>query len=503
VLCCAAVNLAHLIDEHPEDAVALISDRRTMTYGELRADVAALRGGLIGLGLGPGDRVGIIGPNAWEFVVTYLGVLGAGLVAVPLNPQSPSAELEAELAAIGARAAVVGPGGPSAAAELDRNRVPALEHLIVAGGGAGADQLAFEDLLGATPSAMLPREPEDLAALIFTSGTAGSPKAAMLSHQNLRSNIEQAMSSEERRQRPDDVIFGVLPLFHIFGLNVVIGISMAGGSKVLLVDRFDPAPALAKVAEHAVTIIPGVPTMWTAWAQVPDADPAAMASVRLATSGAARLPIETFEAVRDRLGVTLGEGYGLTEASPIVTTSTGREPKPGSIGVPLPGMEVRLVDESGEDALVGDAGEIWVRGPNVFQGYWNDAEATRAALTEDGWLRTGDLAVVDDDGYLYLVDRMKDLIIVSGFNVYPAEVEEVLIEHPAVAECAVIGVPHPTTGEAVKAYVVVEDGDRPAEDELHAFVADRLARYKCPSEIAFVDALPLNASGKVLRRELR
>ncbi|MBA3304089.1 MAG: AMP-binding protein, partial [Acidimicrobiia bacterium] len=222
-----------------------------------------------------------------------------------------------------------------------------------------------------------------------------------------------------------------------------------------------------------------------------------------ATSGAARLPLETIEAIRERFGVTLGEGYGLTEASPIVTTSTGHDPRPGSIGVPLPGMEIRLVDESGDDALVGDAGEIWVRGPNVFQGYWNDRQATRSALTEDGWLRTGDLAVVDDDGYLFLVDRMKDLIIVSGFNVYPAEVEEVLLAHPAVAECAVIGVAHPGTGEAVKAYVVAADGPRPDAEELQSFVATRLARYKCPGEVAFVDSLPQNASGKVLRRELR
>jgi long-chain acyl-CoA synthetase len=209
---------------------------------------------------------------------------------------------------------------------------------------------------------------------------------------------------------------------------------------------------------------------------------------------------ETFQR---KFGVTITEGYGLTEASPVVTTSAGVATKPGSIGVPLPGVRVRLVDPEGDDVLIGDAGELWVQGDNVFAGYWEDADATAAALTADGWLRTGDVAVVDDDGFLFLVDRVKDLIIVSGFNVFPAEVEEVLLEHPGIEAAAVVGVPHPYSGEAVKAFVVVKPGRSLDEDDVIAFAADRLARYKCPDKVMFVDELPQGASGKILRRALR
>ncbi len=219
--------------------------------------------------------------------------------------------------------------------------------------------------------------------------------------------------------------------------------------------------------------------------------------------GAAKLSLEVAEQCEHRFGVTISEGYGLTEASPVVTTASGSVAKPGSIGQPLPGVQVRIVDSDGDDVLVGDAGEIWVRGPNVFAGYWNDAEATARALTPDGWLRTGDIAVVDDDGALFLVDRAKDLIIVSGFNVYPAEVEDVILEHPDIEGCAVIGVPHPYSGESVKAYVVVAPDKFVEEDSLIAFCAERLARYKCPEKVMFVDDLPTALGGKILRRALR
>jgi long-chain acyl-CoA synthetase len=243
--------------------------------------------------------------------------------------------------------------------------------------------------------------------------------------------------------------------------------------------------------------------MWAAWAGLATLPEDALATVRLAASGAAPLDPAVRRQVRDRLGVDLAEGYGLTEASPVVTTGVGHDAPDGSIGVPLPGVEVRLIDSDGEDALVGDPGEVWVRGPNVFPGYWNDPEATAAALTPDGWLRTGDVAVVDDDGFLSLVDRVKDVIVVSGFNVFPAEVEDVLASQPGVADVAVIGVPHPHSGEAVKAFVVPEPGAHLEEDALVDHASRYLARYKCPSTVAFVDELPHGVTGKVLRRALR
>ncbi len=497
------MNLATIIEPHPEDAVALVSRGKTTTYGELRRQVAGLRGGLIGLGLEPGDRVGIVAANNWYFVVSYLAVLGAGCVAVPINPLSPVPEVEQELAAIGARVVIAAPTARSTVGGLDRGALPALEMVIASQGGEIPGARLLDDLVSAEPVPMVDREAKDLAVLIFTSGTAGSPKAAMLTHGNLLANLEQCQAHPGRQQAHDDVVLGVLPLFHIFGLNVALGLSLAAGASVLLVERFDPQTALESVMNHGVTVISGAPTMWSSWAGLPGAPADAFATVRLATSGAARLDPATRRVILERFGLELNEGYGLTEASPVVTSGTGLAAPEGSIGVPLPGVHVRLVDADGQDSLVGDTGELWVKGANVFAGYWNDPEATRAALTPDGWLRTGDIAVVDDDGFLFLVDRVKDLIIVSGFNVFPGEVEEVIMSHPGVATAVVIGVPHPHTGEAVKAYVVVKPGVSVEEDDIIRHCEARLARYKCPQKVLFVDEIPQSATGKVLRTELR
>ncbi|MCU1371544.1 MAG: acyl-CoA synthetase (AMP-forming)/AMP-acid ligase [Ilumatobacteraceae bacterium] len=496
------MNLASIIDPHPDDATALISRGRATTYGELREQVGRLRGGLIGLGIDPGDRIGIICANNWYFVTAYLAVLGAGAVAVPLNPLSPPRELERELAAVGARAMLVGPAGRATADGIDRSKLPVLEFVIHSEGVHGEGAILLDDLLTAAPLPVVEREPDDLAVLIFTSGTAGSPKAAMLSHGNLLANLEQTIALRGEGDATD-VGFGVLPMFHIFGLNVVLGTALHAGASVLLVERFDPMSALEAIHKHGVTVLPGAPQMWAAWAAMPGLPEDSFATVKVATSGAAHLDPHVAETIRARFGLEVGEGYGLTEASPVVTASIGLPWRPGSVGAPVDGVEVRLVDAEGEDVLVGDPGEIWVQGPNVFQGYWNDAEATRACIDEDGWLRTGDIAMVDDEGFLFLVDRAKDLIIVSGFNVFPAEVEEVLLEMDGVAEVAVVGVPHPHTGEAVKAFVVVEPGHSLEEDSVIEFAAQRLARYKCPQKVNFVDELPQNLSGKVLRRALR
>jgi long-chain acyl-CoA synthetase len=351
--------------------------------------------------------------------------------------------------------------------------------------------------------------------LVFTSGTAGPSRPAMLTHGNLRANVDQLLASGGRQTR-DDRVLAVLPPFHIYGLNVVVGVSLAAGSRVVLADRFDARATLDLIAEHGVTVVPGVPTMWSAWAGLPEADaPAdAFARVRLASSGAAPFDPAVRAALRDRFGLTVVEGYGLTEASPAVTSGLGVDAPDGSIGIPLPEVALRLVDRSGpgltgdagdevDDVLVGDPGEIWVRGANVFPGYWDDPAATAATLTPDGWLRTGDVAVVDDDGFLFLVDRAKDLVIVSGFNVFPAEVEDVLAQHPGVTEAAVVGRPDPRTGEAVTAFVVPRSSEpAPTDQELMDFCCDHLAGYKCPVEVTFVTELPHSLNGKLLRRAL-
>jgi long-chain acyl-CoA synthetase len=501
----AGVNLASLADQHPADRRALISRGKVTTWGELQEQAASLRGGLIRLGLEPGDRVAIICANNWYFVVSYLAILGSGLVAVPLNPASPTPALERELSEVGAKAVIVGPSARGRLEAGDPANVPDLEHVVFAQGTQidGVEGLLFDDLMAGDPAPLVAREDDDLAALLFTSGTGGAPKAAMLSHGNLRASLEQTMASEDRRLGPDDLAFAVLPFFHIFGMNVALGGAIFSGSALLLVERFDPTSALEAIEKHGATVLVGPPTLWHALATLPDADADALRTIRIATSGASKLPAEVAEGMKARYGITLHEGYGLTETSPVVSTTVGTDAPMGSIGRPVRGVEVRLVDLEGDDVLVGDAGEIWVRGPNVFQGYWNDAEATANAMTDDGWLRTGDLAVVSDDGYLMLVDRAKDLIIVSGFNVYPAEVEEVLMEHPAIARAAVVGVAHPHTGEAVKAFVVPEEGVAIEEDDVIAWCEARLPRYKCPQKVNFVDDLPEGLGGKLLRRVLR
>ncbi len=493
------MNLAHMIDAHDAERVALIVGGRDITYGDLRDQAARLRGGLAAHGVRDGDRVVMLCANNRYFVVSYLAIVGLGAIAVPLNPASPAPEIERELAAVGAVAAIVGPMALPAWGHVDRAALPTLRTVVVAEGDL-SDVVMLDELLAHEPAPAVDVAADHLAVMMFTSGTAGPPKAAMLSHGNLLANIEQSMSARDGT-RPDDVVYGVLPLFHIFGLNVVLGGSLTQGATVVLVQRFDPATAVESIVQRHVTVVPGAPPMWIAFSHFDELPGDAFASVRLALSGASRLSPTVAERFEQKFGVPIREGYGLTEASPVVTSSAGSPVRYGSVGRVLVGQEVRLVGDDGDDVPAGDAGEVWVKGPNVFQGYFDDPEAT-ARVLHDGWLRTGDIATVDDDGYLYLVDRAKDLIIVSGFNVFPAEVEEVLATHPAVAEVGVVGVPHPHHGEAVKAYVVRASGADVDEDGLIDFCADYLSRYKCPTKVIFVDHLPRNASGKLIRREL-
>ncbi|HWL45316.1 MAG TPA: AMP-binding protein [Ilumatobacter sp.] len=494
------MNLAHLLDGHDPAGIAVISRNRATTYGELTDQVARLRGGLVAAGIAPGERVAILCGNNRYFVVAYLAALGAGAVAVPLNPTSPGPELARELGVVTPAAVVLDPTAVAAWRQLPAGAVAGVRLTVVAEGDRPDGSVALDELLAAEPTPIVEVEPDTTAVMMFTSGTAGPPRAAMLTHANLAANLDQ-MDTADDRLLPGDVVYGVLPLFHIFGLNVVLAGSLRAGATVLLVQRFDPATAIESIVQRGVTVVPGAPPMWVAFSAFDDLPADTFKTVRLALSGAARLPQSAAERMQSRFGVTVYEGYGLTEASPVVTSSAGAA-RPGSVGRVLDGQEVRLVDPDGDAVLVGDAGEVWVRGANVFAGYFDDAEATARVLTDDGWLRTGDLATVDDDGYLYLVDRAKDLIIVSGFNVFPAEVEEVLGAHPAVAEVGVIGVAHPHDGEAVKAFVVLADGARTDEESLIDYAHDYLARYKCPSKVMFVDQLPRNAAGKLVRREL-
>jgi long-chain acyl-CoA synthetase len=483
--------------------VALVAGEREITYAELEDRVRRAAAALTELGIRRGDRVALLLGNVPEFVEALHGAWRIGAVVAPLNVMLTPEEAGAVLADAEPSAVVVDPAFAPVVLAVE-SRVPT-GHVIVIGGGPAPGGLArWEDILaGAGELQSSQVGPEDLALLQYTAGTTARPKGAMLTHGNLLANLDQMWEVPALREAGSDVVLLALPLFHIYALNVILGITIREGATAVLVERFDPAATLELVERRRITILFGAPPMFAAWLEAAGDRPPDLSSVRIAVSGAAPLPGHVLGAFRERFGITIWEGYGLTESAPAVTTNAlGEVAKADSIGRVLPGMEVRLVDDSGEEVADGDPGEIVIRGPNVFQGYWNRPEESAAAF-RDGWLRTGDIAYRDEDGYLYIVDRSKDLVIVSGFNVYPKEVEEAIATHPDVAEVAVIGVPDERTGEAVKALVVARDGASPTETDILEHCRDHLARFKWPKHIEIVDALPKHVTGKVLRRALR
>jgi long-chain acyl-CoA synthetase len=482
---------------------ALVFRERPISYGQLDEAVARTAGALAGAGVGPGDRVAIVAGNVPEFVYALHGAWRAGAVAVPLNVMLTSEELSAILADCGARALVCEMAYLPAVLKI-RDDLEALESImVIAGPPVPHGTVSFEEALGRQESSpQADPGDDDLALIQYTSGTTANPKGAMLTHGNLLANIEQMQKVPALAQAEHDVVLLVLPMFHIYGLNVGLNLTLAVAATGVLMERFDPQGSVNLIREHGVTVLPGVPPMYRSWLEL-DPPRQAFNSVRLAVSGAAALPAEVMEGVRARFGMTIWEGYGLTEAAPTVSSNAvGTDAKPASVGLPLPGVEVRLLDVDETDADDGDPGEIVVRGPNVFAGYWERTDETEEIL-RDGWLHTGDVAYRDDDGYLFIVDRTKDLVIVSGFNVYPKEVEEALLLHPEIEEAAAIGVPDERTGEAVKAIVVVSAGSRLTPEDVVAHVGSRLARFKVPREVEIVDELPKHPTGKVLRRFLR
>jgi long-chain acyl-CoA synthetase len=487
---------------HPDKA-ALVAGDRSITYAELDDRVRRVAGALAGIGVSEGDRVAFLLGTRPEFVEVLHGAWRLGAVAAPLNVMLTPEEAGYILADAEAKV-VVAERSLLPTVLAVRDRLAALDHVLVVGGRSPRKTLSYEKLLSRAPQAPASAPVEgDLALLAYTAGTTANPKGAALTHGNLLANLDQMARVPALREAESDVILLALPLFHIYALNVVLGITIREGATAVLVERFDPVRTLELVERHRVTALFGAPPMFGAWLRAAEGRTFDLSSVRLAVSGAAPLPGEVLAAFRERFGITIWEGYGLTETAPAVSTNAlGAEPKPGSIGIVLPGVEVRLIDDRGEDVEEGDPGEIVVRGPNVFAGYWRKPDETEAAL-HDGWFRTGDVAYRDEDGYLYIVDRSKDLVIVSGFNVYPKEVEEAIEGHPLVAECAVIGVPDERTGEAVKALVVPVPGAALTEDDVMEHCRGRLARFKWPREVLLVADLPKHITGKVLRRRLR
>ena len=497
-----ARNLADLLHataaERPDDVAFVDSSTgRETTWSTLDASVDAMAAGLRRHGLERGDRVALLLGNRIEFVAVYFAVLRAGMVALPLNTAYTAHEVSDLLARSGARLLVA--DEPSEAVATTATAEVATGLVVV----GDPDYLAIERAGHRADAPRLDEEefdPESLAVLLFTSGTSGPSRGAMLSHRALLANIEQLQRVDPTPMQPDDVVLLVLPLFHIYALNAVLGMAVATGARSVLVAKFSPVATLEVVRELEVTNVPAAPPVFVAWSNMPDLDDQ-LAGVRTLVSGAAPLAPSVFSAFADHAGQPVWEGYGLTEAAPVVSsTMVGRRPKPGCVGSPLPGVEVKLVDEAGELADEDDPGEVLVRGANLFSGYWPDGEGGPDA---DGWYATGDVAYRDEDGDLHLVDRRRDLIIVSGFNVYPFEIETVISSHPDVAEVAVIGVPHEHTGESVKAFVTPLAGRSVSREQIAALCESRLARFKCPTVIEIVDTLPHSSTGKIARARLR
>jgi long-chain acyl-CoA synthetase len=505
----AAANVADLVRDaarRAPDKTAFFFRETTMTWSELDARVDAAAAGLLALGTATGDRVALQLGNTPDFPLVYFGALRAGLVAVPVNTGYTRTELLHTLRDSGAAVLVTtrsgAADGVAAAAELDTLRSVVVSDVDEAPDGAstldallqsGDDRVDGARLDGLSGG-------EDLAVVLYTSGTSGRPRGAMLTHRALLANLDQCARIDPPVVSADDIVLLVLPLFHVYGLNAALGAVAKHAATGVLSERFDPVETLAEIRRRGVTNIVGAPPMYVAWSMLPDVGDA-FTSVRLAVSGAAPLPSEVLHRVLDVTGHHVFEGYGLTETAPVLTTTLMSEvAKPASIGRPVPGVELTLVDEQGRRVEDGDPGEIRVRGANLFSGYWPEGEGGPDA---DGWFSTGDVAYADDDGDLHLVDRRRELILVSGFNVYPREVEDVLVQHPDVEEAAVLGIPHPYTGESVKAIVVLRKGARLSAEDVIAHCAESLARFKCPTAVEFVAELPHSATGKVSKGRLR
>lgn len=487
-------NLAqNLLDTAAEGEArpALRMDDAVLTYGEFRDAALRVAGALQARGVRPGDRVGMVLPNVLSFPVIFYGALLAGAAVVPMNPLLKAREVEYYLRDSGARLVVA--LGPSA------------EPVTEAAGTVGVDAVTVgpalpEELMADQPlAAPVERADDDLAVILYTSGTTGQPKGAELTHANLGGNA-RAGGQELVESGPDDVIMGCLPLFHVFGLTCGLNGAVLAGACLTLIPRFDGTKALEVIQRDRVTILEGVPTMFSAMLHAPDREGYDVSSLRICVSGGSAMPVEVMRSFEDAFGCVILEGYGLSETSPVASFNhLHAERKPGSIGTPIAGVEMRLVDDEGNDVAPGEVGEIAIRGPNVMRGYWRRPEETSKAIP-DGWFRTGDLARQDDDGYFFIVDRKKEMIIRGGYNVYPREIEEALYEHPAVAEVACIGLAHPELGEEVAAAVALKPGAHAEADELRDFVKERVAAYKYPRHLWLVDSLPKGPTGKILRR---
>jgi acyl-CoA synthetase (AMP-forming)/AMP-acid ligase II len=457
------------------DHVAFIDDAsgEAMTYAELASNVDSAAAALQGQGIAKGDVVALVGPNSAEWGIAYHAILRAGGVVTPMNPLLTPEEMGRQQENAGSKLLIDDPAAFVAQVEP-----------------------------GATPD-KVEIDPEDLSVLPYSSGTTGLMKGVMLTHRNLVANIEQAWNSMPLDE--DDTLVGLMPFFHIYGQTVVLNLGLAKGSTIVTMQRFDCDALMDLMEEHGVTWLHVAPPVILQLATHTNVEGRDFSKLKLIISGAAPLDAELSGRAEEKIGAPIRQGYGMTELSPVSHKSRlarVAETPPGSVGALIPNTEARLIDpETEQDVAEGEEGEIWIRGPQVMKGYLNNDEATAETLVDDGWLRTGDIARIDENGFTFIVDRLKELIKYKGYQVPPAELEAVLVSHPKVKDAGVIGVPMDDGGEAPKAFVVADDGVD--ADELIAYVAERVAPYKKVREVEFVDEVPKSASGKILRRVLR
>jgi long-chain acyl-CoA synthetase len=496
------MNVAHNLERavrYVPDKPAILFEGQQISYRQLEEAVNRTARGLAALGVQMGDRVALFLPNIPAFAIAYLAVQKLGTVAVSVNVMLTTGELDYVLADSGAKAIFTTEALWPALEPLVAQRLPR-DRVVICEGEVGG-VAALPALGGSHPAEFKARgmDRDAPAAILYTSGTTGRQKGAVLSHGNVVSNLFTV--NRYMRMAPSDRMLITLPLFHVAAQNVMMNSGLNAAATLVLHRRFDAQRCAAAIEEHQVTLMMGVPTIYIALLNA-GVRPEALRSVRLFKSAAATMPVEIARRWQETHGTTVYEGYGLTETSPAATFNHEYEYRAGSVGTPVDMVEMRVVNAEDREVPPGTWGEVVFKGPNVMLGYWNRPAET-AEVMRNGWLHTGDVGYLDEDGYLYLVDRVKDMINSAGFKIWPREVEEVLYQHPAIRECAVAGVPDPLTGEIGKAYIVLRDGAKTTEQELDAYCRGRLATYKVPRAFTFVDQLPKTAAGKVLKRVLR
>lgn len=484
------------------------------TYAELDGAITKFASGLEKLGVKKGDHVGLLLGNSPYFVIGMYGALRLGATVIPINPIYTPDEI-GYILNNGDVKTIISLDLLVPLAEKMHHLLPKVEHYIICDTPQGKEAsvdvtqlsvfpklkafnevVALGDLNFQTPEL----DDEDVALILYTSGTTGKPKGAMLTHNNLYSNARDV--GIYLHMNEDDRVITTLPMFHVFCLTVSLNAPLLSGATILIDPKFSPAEIFRLAKKYEPTVFAGVPTMYNFLYQYTEGNPEDLKSLRLCISGGAAMPVALLKSFEEKFNVVISEGYGLSEASPVTCFNPLDRPrKPGSIGQSIIHVENKVVNELGEEVPVGESGELIVRGPNVMKGYYKMPEET-AATIRDGWLYTGDMAKMDEEGYFYIVDRKKDLVIVGGYNVYPREVEEVLYNHPDVVEVAVVGVPDPNQGEAVRGYVVSKNPSL-TEEEVIAYCREHLAKYKVPNSIEFLEELPKNTTGKILRRALK